>query len=125
MSHLMSHLAKAQAAWGNALPDWVKVLAQRCDETSQSRAAGLVGYSAATLSYVIGNRYGGDMPAVEERVRATLMASTIICPEMGELSLAQCLEWRKRAEHFQPTSSLRRIMLSACRACPRNVGKGG
>lgn len=121
----MSHLQKATAAWGNALPDWVKALAGKCDETSQARAANLVGYSSTTLSLVIGNRYAGDMAAVEERVRATVMSQSIRCPELGDLDLAQCLDWRKRATDFQPTSTLRRMMFDACRACPHNPASSG
>jgi hypothetical protein len=98
----------------------VRALAGKCDETSQARAANLVGYSSTTLSLVIGNRYAGDMAAVEERVRATVMSESIRCPELGDLDLAQCLDWRKRAADFQPTSTLRRIMFDACRACPHN-----
>lgn len=121
----MNHAAKAIAAWGKELPDWVRELAGKCDQTSQSRVASLVGYSATTLSLVISNRYTGDVGAVEERVRATIMSAEIGCPELGPLSLAQCLEWRERSSDLKPTSSLRRIMFDACRRCPHNPASGG
>lgn len=120
----MSHLANAADAWGDALPDWVKALAAKVDETSLSRCRVLVGYSAATISYVIRRRYPGDMAAVEERVRATLMASTVICPEVGEMSLASCIEWRGRCADFKPLSGHHRKMRDACALCPRNAGNG-
>lgn len=115
----MSHRDKAAAAWPD-LPDWVAVLAERCDLASQQKVARTVGYSAATLSYVLGNRYGGDLGKVEQAVRATLMAAEVACPELGTMALVQCMEWRERAKTFETTSSLRRQMYDACRSCPFN-----
>ncbi|MBC7168709.1 hypothetical protein [Phenylobacterium sp.] len=119
----MSHETKARTAWGEELPDWVLVLAQEADRTSQGKAAAKVGYSPATVSYVLGNRYTGDLGAVSAKVEAALMNGKITCPEMGEMSLAQCLEWRDRAGTFAPTSSLRRVMFEACNACPHHGGR--
>ena len=116
-------LDKARAAWGDAIPDWVEVLAGACDDRSQIKVARRIGYSAATVSYVLGNSYRGDLSAVEQAVRATIMAATIACPELGELALADCLEWRRRAQDFQPTSSLRTRMFNVCRVCERNGGR--
>lgn len=118
----MSHVEKARDAWGEALPAWVAVLAERCEASSQGKTAKEVGYSASAISYVIGNRYTGDLAAVEQAVRATLMAAELDCPELGAMALSQCLEWRERAKTFQATSSLRRVMYRACRACSVNTG---
>ncbi len=121
---MSAHREKAERSWQGEAPDWVAELAAACDRTSQVRTALVIGYSSATISYVLSNRYAGDMKAVEERVRATLMAAEIACPELGALSLAQCLEWRKRGREFRPTSSLRRVMFAACRQCPHNPERG-
>lgn len=115
-------MTRARSAWGEALPDWVEALAQAADTSSQARAAKAIGYSAATVSCVIARRYSGDLARVEESVRAALMHGAIVCPELGDLALAQCLEWRGKAKDFQPTSTQRRIMYRACRGCPHNEG---
>lgn len=120
----VSHIANAIAAWGDNMPDWVRQLAARCDAIGLKRGAAQVGYSSSTISYVLNRRYSAPTDKIALRVRATLMAETRHCPELGELSLAQCLEWQERAEDFKPVSSQRRRMLNACRQCPFNNGKG-
>lgn len=120
----MSHLEKARSAWGSDLPDWVDALATAADTSSQNAMARVTGYSAATLSGAIGKTYEGNLSAVEERVRATVMAEMIVCPEIGDTSLTQCFEWREQAvKPFRSISSLHIMMRRACKACPRNGGK--
>lgn len=119
------HLEKAVIAWGDALPDWVRALAERADElASQKLVAEEVGYSISAISTIIGNTYTArDTTALEMAVRATVMAETVTCPVFGETSLAQCLDWRKRAaQPFRALSSLHVQMREACAACPRNGG---
>jgi hypothetical protein len=122
---MTGHLNKARAAWAAGLPDWVEVLAARCDTVGQATTARQIGYSASAVSCVIGRTYGGATGAVEQAVRATLMAATVACPELGELALARCREWADRSTDFQPTSSQRRVMFHACRACPTNHRQQG
>lgn len=118
------HLKKAMAAWGAALPDWVRALAERADETSQSIVAREVGYSTTAISTIIGNTYAArDTSAFEEAVRASVMREAIICPVFGETSLAQCVEWRQHASRPPRTiSSLHVQMRVACKACLKNGG---
>lgn len=121
----MLHADKARAAWGDALPDWVRALAERADALgSQNKVAAEIGYSPAAVSTIIGNTYAArDTSALETAVRATLMAETVICPVWGETSLAQCLDWRASAARpFRALSSLHSQMRDACGACPRNGG---
>jgi len=120
----MIHVQNATVAWDGELPDWVRVLAERADELGLKKTAAQVGYSAATITYVIRKKYKAPLDSVETRVRATLMAATVICPALGELSLAQCLDWREKEKDFQATSGLRTRMLAACRHCPMNATKG-
>lgn len=120
----MSHIAKATAAWGDALPDWVRALAEEADRTSQNAVAKRVGYSPAAVSNIIGGTYAArDTSAMESQVRANVMAAIIDCPEVGEMPLSQCLVWRKRAAgEFQPLGSVHRVMRAACKSCPLNGG---
>lgn len=119
----MSARDKIETAWGGEAPDWVEALAQACDETSQAKTARRLDWSPATISLVLSNAYPGDVAAVEASVRALIMAETVSCPELGDMALAQCLEWRAKSATFAPTSGLRGRMFDACRACPRNGGE--
>jgi len=113
---------RAAAAWGEAMPDWVRALAESADATSQARVAKRIGYSPAVVSHVLANRYPGDLDKVATTIRAHLMAGAVACPELGALPLADCLDWRAKAKAFAATSSRRLLMYRACRACPHNPG---
>ncbi|MGD9476115.1 transcriptional regulator [Shinella sp. G-2] len=111
------YLAKVEAAWGNAAPDWVLVLASACTKDSQSAVARKVGYSAPTISAVLGNTYKGNLPKVEEAVRWQLIGDTVSCPMLGAIRKNECLEWQ--AKPYAATSSHRVEMYRACRdGCP-------
>ncbi len=109
-------ITKARAAWGDTIPGWIEALARACDEGSQAKVAKRVGYSAATLSYVLNSRYTGDLAAVEQAVRGALMAESVNCPVMGDLAANTCLELQ-RAEW----SARRAMIKEACRSgCPHS-----
>lgn len=115
----MTALEKAQLAWGAGLPDWVMVLASACDTTTQSEVTSRVPYSAATLSYVIANKYKGDLGKVEQAVRGALMGKTVLCPLVGELATDTCLG-HQRAK-WAPHNPQRIAFWKACRSgCPHS-----
>ena len=66
--NISSPLEIAQLAWGDAMPDWVKVLAVECTKTSQAKVAKRLNRSASLVSTVLRAKYPGDMQAVEEIV---------------------------------------------------------
>lgn len=111
------YFAKVRAAWGDAAPDWVLALAKACAESSQSAVAKTVGYSAPTISAVLGNTYRGDVPRVEQMVRGALIGETVSCPVLGTIPKNECQEWQ--AKPYAATSSHRVAMYRACRdGCP-------
>ena len=112
-----SAVARATAAWGVDLPDWVKHLAEECDETSQANVAARLGYSPATLSYVIRNAYRGDLAAVEFATTGVLMARTVSCPVLGDVRADDCLHHQR--EPWSPNNPTRIALYQACRGgCP-------
>lgn len=113
-------LERAAAAWGASLPDWVAALARACAATSQAQVARRLGRSASLVSDVFGNRYRGNLEAVEEIVRGALMGQTVDCPALGELPANECRQWRERARTFSGHNALRVQMYRACARCPRN-----
>lgn len=110
----------AQAAWGDALPDWVAGLAAECAATSQNRVAAKLGRSAALISQVLRNKYPGDMEAVEELFNGAFRSVAVSCPALGTIPANECRLWRERARKFTGTNSLKVRMFRACNHCPRH-----
>lgn len=111
-------MAKARAAWGASLPEEVRVLAEACNGATASAAALRIGYSAAVVSHVLGNKYAGDMGMVLARIRGALMAETVMCPVLGEIGRDRCLTEQKRP--FAATNSTRGRLYHACKTCPNH-----
>ncbi|CUW41104.1 putative transcriptional regulator [Magnetospirillum sp. XM-1] len=118
-------IARARAAWGESIPAWVLALAEECDRTSAKRAATLVQYSPATVSYVLSNTYRGDLAKVEQVVRGRLMAATVACPLVGDLATDLCM--RHQSAEWSPHNPQRIAFYRACRAgCPHSrIDTGG
>ncbi|BAE49253.1 hypothetical protein [Paramagnetospirillum magneticum] len=117
-------LGRARLAWGDDMPAWIEALARACDEASQKKVAARVGYSPATLSYVLNARYTGDLGAVEQAVKGALMAETVNCPVVGELACDACLVHQRAP--WAPHNPQRIAFYRACRAgCPNSRIGGG
>ncbi len=113
---------KIAAAWGDEAPEWVMALALACDDTSQSRVARLVGYSAGAINSVLANKYNASMDGIERAVRATVMAEVVTCPVLGELPMEDCGKWQGRVENFVGVNSLHVRMFRSCPKCPHFRG---
>lgn len=110
---------RARAAWGEALPEWVAVLAQACDGGSQRSIARMLGYSPATISLVLSNTYAADLHAIEQTVRGLLMASKVSCPVVGEMAADMCQQHQERP--WAPNNPQRITFYRACRnGCPNS-----
>lgn len=111
---------KAQTAWGDTMPDWVLVLAEVCQQSTQSAVAKRLNYSPAVVSSVLSNTYQkGDISRVEQMVRGALMSETVRCPVIGDIARNVCAEWQKRP--FSTASSNAVRMFQACRSnCPNS-----
>ena len=116
----MTPLQVAEAAWGAAMPDWVRELALACTRSSQNRVAQQLGRSAALVSQILRNRYAAETTAVEELVRGALMNATVTCPALGTIPTNVCQDWRRRSREFVTGNPLRLRMYRACMVCPRN-----
>lgn len=116
-------LAKAQAAWGADLPDWVEALAEEATRTSGAAAARRIGYSQAVVSHVFARSYTGDLARVADKVRGALMGSTVVCPVLGEIGRDRCLDEQRKP--FSATSSIRSKLFRACRGSCSHARKTG
>lgn len=118
-----SMVEKAEAAWGQGLPDWVREIAELADRESLNSCARKIGYSAAALSQTIGNKYRGDLAKVEDKVRGALMGKTVDCPVLGAIGRHTCLDWQAKPRAV--TNSTRSKVYRACRnGCPHSRLKG-
>ncbi len=106
-------VAKAKAAWGEQIPDWVLTLAEEANRTTAKAVADRVGYSAAVLSHVFSKSYIGDMQRVEEKARGVFMGMKVTCPVLGEIGRDHCLDEQKKP--FSASSSVRSKVYRACR----------
>ncbi|WP_122075956.1 hypothetical protein [Pseudophaeobacter sp. EL27] len=107
-------------AWGDTLPDWITVLVQECDRSSQNAVAQKIAFSPAVVSQAIRNRYSGNMRSIESRVREVFMSAPVLCPALKtKIESAVCLQYRRRAETWTHGSPFRVKMIRACRACPK------
>jgi hypothetical protein len=113
-------LAKARAAWGDPLPDWIERLAQECQSSSQRLVGERLGRSAGLISQVLANKYPGNLAAIEEAVRGAYLAASVNCPALGQLPVDECQSWRRKARKFVNVNSQRVAMYRACSSCPRN-----
>jgi hypothetical protein len=107
---------KALSAWGESIRPEVIALAEACDRNTASAVAKQLGYSAGLVSYVLANRYPGDVETVLAKVRGRYMAETVLCPVLGEIGLHRCLNEQKRP--FAATNSTRARLYHACKTCP-------
>ncbi len=116
----MSPVDIAREAWGDAIPDWVAVLARQCAERSQAAVARELDRSGAVISQVLRRIYPADTARIEERVRGLFMAGQVDCPALGPLSTLKCQDWREKSREFVLASPQRARMYRACNSCPRN-----
>lgn len=114
-------LANAREAFGDALPDWVEVLANEANRTSATAAAKRIGYSPSVVSGICRGKYEkGDWEKVEAKVRGVFMGALIECPVLGEIGRDQCVDEQKK-KHIG-TSALRTALYHKCRSgdCPHS-----
>ncbi len=107
--------------WLPEPPDYILALASACEMSSQSKVAQKIGYSGSVVSSVLHNKYPGDLDAVEEKIRATLMQALVECPAIGhEIELATCLENQSHVKAKNRSSTYRLSMMNHCPTCPKS-----
>lgn len=108
-------MAKAEAAWGEVMPEEVRALALACRADTARSVAKRLGYSDAVVSHVLANRYPGDIERVFAAIRGALMGETVVCPILDEIGRDRCLTEQKRP--FAATNSIRARLYHACQTC--------
>jgi len=102
--------------------DWIAVLRQTAQATTQSAVARVIGYSSAVVSQVLKGSYAGDTRRVQTAVEGALMGMTVECPAIGELRRDRCLDYQRQP--FASTNPLRVQLSLTCPSCPHKRGAG-
>lgn len=118
----MSSLDTAKHCWGDALPDWVEILAKEADKTSQAKVAKKIEYSPAAVNLVLKNTYKGLLSNVEKKVRTHLMDSEHQCPVLGTILIRDCLTYQSQQFTSSMTPDKLRLY-RACQNCKHNTNK--
>lgn len=116
-----TNVAVARERWGAAAPEWVVVMAESCDRTSQSAIAKRLGVSSTQINQALRNAYAGRMDKLEQRVRGELMREAVNCPVLGEITKRRCIDEQTRAP--ARTNALRVELRRACPLCPNQLKK--
>lgn len=112
----MSAMDKAVTAWGASLPDWVKALAEACDETSLRKTALKLNASPAIVSLAVGNKRE-KLDFIKAKVEAVLMVTMVACPVLGVIGINRCLQ--EQAADYSGNNLMRVKLYRACRnGCP-------
>ena len=107
-------LVNAREAFGEALPDWIEIVARESNRTSATAVAARLSYSTAVVSSLCRGNYKGDLGAVEARVRGVYMGELVECPIIGEIARDHCIE--EQGKKHIGTSQIRTALFHACRS---------
>lgn len=105
---------KARAAWGDAIPDWVVMLAEICDRSSQNKAAAHIGYSPGVVNAVLKNVYPADLTKVQRAVEGAFGKLVVECPVLGEVKANICITHQRKRLTTGHAMSIR--LWRACRS---------
>ena len=116
MSVPLTMMDKARAAWGEPLPDWIKALAEACDESGLRRTAAKLTASPAIVSLAIHNKRE-KLDFIKPKVETYLMMTLVGCPILGIIGREKCL--REQARPFSTVNPMKVQLFKACRnGCP-------
>ncbi|WP_027358865.1 helix-turn-helix domain-containing protein [Desulforegula conservatrix] len=95
--------------------DALGLLRQKVDDFGQGEVAKRLGYSKATVSLVINDKYNGNLNSVLLKVKEVFGGLKVNCPVLGEIDLAECAE--NKRQPFSASNPLRVRLFKACKAC--------
>ena len=112
----MSCAAKAKAAWGKELPEWIEVLAGACDREGLRKVAERIGVSPAMVSLAV-NKKRANLDFIRDRVTSAFITGAVDCPVLDVIDKQRCLQ--EQAAPFSCANPLRVQLYRACRnGCP-------
>ena len=114
------NLARAQGAWGDDMPEWVRILAKACDAATQREVGERLDRSGGYVSRVLSRTYAGSYEEAEQLVRSRLAADEVLCPIWNEaIPLRACI--RNRRRKGSPRTQAHHAYARTCPHCPNNT----
>ncbi|AYQ37084.1 regulatory protein, LacI [Burkholderia aenigmatica] len=105
----------------HADPDWLAMLRQAVDATTQAEVSKMLDYSHSTISLVLSGKYPGKTDRVAARVLKTF--GQVQCTHTGQLiSLTVCVSFANRRAPINNPMELSHWR--TCRNCPLRPVKG-
>jgi hypothetical protein len=109
-------IQKAEAAWGERMPAWVRALAEACGERGMRKVAARLDVSPAIISLAV-NKERENLEWIKGKVEAVLMVTIVACPVLGVMGKNECEQ--EQARPFSGANPLRVQLYRACRnGCP-------
>lgn len=122
MSRDLTNLQRATIAWGDDMPDYIKLLAREADRLGQRGVGEKIDRSNATISKLINRCYtGGSYEECAVIINAAFGSNKVDCPLFGDIPIASCVRNRRRKGHA--INALQRQFAAACPSCPLNPDK--
>lgn len=101
-------------------PDRMDLFERKCAELGQAAVARATGYSDSAISQARNGKYQGELDSLLAKIEEIYGSSTVECPVLGTITLAQCGTHRRRP--FAATNPLRVRLFTACQRCPHKGG---
>jgi DNA-binding transcriptional regulator YdaS (Cro superfamily) len=116
-----NNVTTVRERWGDAAPEWIVVLAEACNQQSQTKVGKLLGVSPTVINQALRNVYPSPLTKLEQKVRGELMRETVRCPVLGEITKRRCLDEQNRP--YAATNPVRVELRRACARCPNSISK--
>lgn len=114
----MSAKELAVTAWGAALPEWIRMMAEDCDASSMRKVALKIGVSPALVSLAIRNKHHSGLGYLESCWNKQI--TSVECPVLGAISGHEC-----RQNQEKKFSSINPLAVRLYRACHGECPFGG
>lgn len=95
--------------------DALGLLRQKVKDLGQAEVANRLGYSKATVSLVINDKYNGNLNSVLLKVKEVFGGLKVSCPVLGEIDLSECAE--NKRQPFSASNPLRVRLFKTCKWC--------
>ncbi|MGD1939872.1 MAG: hypothetical protein ACFB0G_01035 [Leptolyngbyaceae cyanobacterium] len=103
-------------------PDWLIVLDQKCEETSQAQVGRELDVASSSLGQVRNGKYPASTDAIEARVRGRYMNHCYTCPALGfEITSHRCAELQRG--NVSASIGIRGQLRRTCPTCEHRTGR--
>jgi transcriptional regulator with XRE-family HTH domain len=101
------------------MSNWLSVLAQQCQKSSQSRVAKRLNVSTTVINQVLKDKYPSPTDRIQALVEGAYLNRTVQCPVLGALAADKCEH--NQQQKFAPVNPIRVQLYRECHgACPNS-----